>query len=302
LIAVFGSGFGLYGHLPAIAELGRDVHVPARYRSAFDERAELAAYRSAVRFVDDEAGLLSDADLAVLARRPADNEAIARQAIQGQRSVQLVIEKPPAPNPQAALLLDKALRTAGVRYSTPYLLSYCDWACDCQRRVASGEVREITLHWQFNSPGGRESWKAMPVEGGGLLSYYFIHVIALADFLLGDYRVVECRAAQEGSGRNIGLVAVNESIRFAGTFCTSPADSVFSIALNGVPAATAPTPFGAIPRRGDRDPRIDVLKRFYTTEVFGESANRGAEDRGGRTLRVWAELAAHLRLESEPIL
>jgi predicted dehydrogenase len=299
LIAVFGSGFGLYGHVPALVELGRDVCVSVRYRSAFDERAELTAYRSAVHFVDDDASLLSKADLAVLVRRPADNDALARQAMLIRCPPQLVIEKPPAPTPQAALLLDSALRAAGVRRSTPYLLAHCEWARDCQRRVTSGRVGEITLDWHFNSQYTSGSWKAAPEEGGGPLSYYFIHVIALAEFFLGDHHVVECWATEEGSDRKIGMVAVNRSIRFTATFCAST-DSVFSIALNGVVAMTAATPFGAIPRRGDRDPRIDTLKRFYTTEVFisSKAAHQRAEDRGRRVLEVWAELAERLRREN----
>jgi predicted dehydrogenase len=293
LIAVFGSGFGLYGHLPAVVELGRDVCVPARYRQAFDGRAELMAYRSAIHFVDDEAALLSNADLAVLARRPADNEALAHRAI--PRAIQLVIEKPPAPTPQAALSLDSALSAAGVRHSTPYLFAYCDWARDCQRMVISGDATEITLDWRFNSPGSRESWKATPQDGGGPLSYYFIHVIALAQFFLGDYHVVDCRVAEDGSERKISMAAVNGPVRFAGTFCIGSSDSVFSVALNGVSATTAATPFGMVPRRGDRDPRIDALKRFYTAEVFSNATGRDAG--GRRILRVWAEIAEQLRRE-----
>jgi predicted dehydrogenase len=298
LIAVFGSGFGLYGHLPAVAELGRDVYVPARYRSVFNEREELTVYRSAVHFVDDEATLLSKADLAVLARRPADNDALAHQAILIRRPLQLVIEKPPAPTPQAAISLDRALRTAGVRHATPYLLVHCDWARDCKRGVISGQVGEITLDWHFDSPKRSESWKAAPEEGGGPLNYYFIHVIALAEYLLGDYLVVECRASEEGSDRKISLVVVNGSIRFTATFCASSTVSRFSIARNGVVAMMADTPFGAIPRRGDRDPRIDPLKRFYTTEVFGKAAHQRVEERGGRTLKAWAELAEYLCREN----
>lgn len=302
MIAVFGSGFGLYGHLPAVVELGRDVCVPTRYRWAFDARAELATYRPAVHFVDDEGTLLSKAGLAVLVRRPADNDILARQAMLIPRPPQLVIEKPLAPTPQAALSLDSALREGGMRHATPYLLVHCDWACDCKRKISSGQAGEITLDWRMNSPIGSESWKSNPEAGGGLLSYYFIHVIALADFLLSDYRVVECWADQEGVDRKIGMVAVNGSIRFTAEFRASPVESKFSAAVNGVAAITASTPFGDIPRQGERDPRIDVLKRFYTSEVFSEGADPVAAERARRTLKSWAELAGRLRHENGCVL
>src|SRR5580704_17552067 len=107
MIAIYGSGFGLYGHLPALAELGHDVVVPARYRPAFDGRTELQPYRSAVHFADNESGMLPMAELAVLARRPEDNDALARQAalIPNLPRLKLAIEKPPGATPKAALAL-----------------------------------------------------------------------------------------------------------------------------------------------------------------------------------------------------
>jgi predicted dehydrogenase len=298
VIAIFGHGFGLYGHLPALAELGHDIYLPLRYRPAFDERAELETYRSTVHFIDDEATLLSKAKLAVLVRRPADNEAIARQAATTSLPPQLVIEKPLATTPQAALALDSALREAHVRYATPYLFAYCDWARNCENRIRAGQGVEITLDWYFNSPKTTESWKAKPEDGGGPLNYYFIHVIALAGFFLGDYRLVECWANSEGRGRKIRMTAVSGAPRFAATFCTGTVDSNFSVAIDGVIAYNAETPFGDVPRRGDRDPRINVLKRFYASEVFCEDADPVAAERGRQTLKCWAEVVGRLRHEN----
>lgn len=294
MIAVFGSGFGLYGHLPALAELGHDISVPLRYRFAFDERAELEPYRSVVHFVDNEAILLSKANLAVLARRPADNEAMARQVALFRQPPQLVIEKPPAPTPQAALELQGALEKAQVRYATPYLLEYCDWARDCKNKIATGQGVEITLTWYFNSPKANKSWKAKPEYGGGPLNYYFIHLIALAGFLLGDYCLVECWTAAEGGNRKIGMVATNGPLRFTAAFCTGPADSLFSLTIDGAVVIASATPFGSVPRLGEHDPRINVLKRFYTAEVFCEDAESAAVERRHQTLRSWAELIRRL--------
>jgi hypothetical protein len=160
--------------------------------------------------------------------------------------------------------------------------------------VTLGQVGEITLEWRYRCHTSG-SWKAAPEEGGGLLSYYFIHVIALAEYFLTGYHVVECCAIEEASGHKIGMVVANGSIRFTATFCASPADSMFSLAINGVVAITAATPFGAVPERGERDCRIDALKRFYTTEVFSDAVEQGGAGRGGRILQAWADLAARLR-------
>ena len=194
--------------------MGRDVFLPSRYRPALEERPELAPYRSAVQFIDDEGTLLTTSELAVLARRPTDNEALARRMIARGCPSQLVIEKPIAPTPSGALSLERDLKTAGVRYATPYLFAYCDWARDCQSEVAAGRVAEVKLDWHFRSKQPPDSWKSTSREGGGVLSYYFIHVIALGEFLLGDYRVLECQYLHEGQGHGLRMVAASGAVRF----------------------------------------------------------------------------------------
>ena len=297
MIAVFGSGFGIYGHLPALVESGHPVCIPSRYRPVVEERTELAAYRSEVRFIDDEETLLSTSELAVLARRPADNAALARRVIAKRFPLRVVIEKPLAPTPSDALSLERELRTARMRYATPYLLQYCDWARNCRLEVAAGRAVEIELNWHFSSKQPQDSWKSISQEGGGALSYYFIHVIALGEFLLGDYQVVECLSVNGEPGSGLKMVAVNGSVRFSATFCTGPGASMFALNLNGIPAFTADTPFGANPRRGFRDPRIESLKRFYTDEVFTLAAQQPDESRNSRTLTVWADLAKRMNSE-----
>lgn len=290
MITVLGSGFGLYGHLPALVELGRKVCVPARYRSAFDERAELKQYRSGVYFANDESALLSTSRLLILARRPVDNEFLARQAALIRIPPQLVIEKPPGASPRAALDLEDALTRVGIRHTTPYLFAHCDWARECRMLLAGGRGRDIELNWYFNSDRTTQSWKSTLEQGGGLLNYYFIQLIALADFLLGRHRVNEWRGPQ-GDSCKVVMAALTRPGRFTASFGVGPSESAFSVTLDGLPVATLHTPFGAVPKRGERDPRIDVLKLFYTSEVFSDADDPAAAERRLRILGSWALLA-----------
>ncbi len=274
-------------------ELGKEVAVPARYRSSFAERPELQAYRSAVRFVEDEMAFLPEADLAVLARRPADNIALAVKTLQHQRVLPLVIEKPPGPTPEDGLALDDSLLTAGVRHATPYLLEYCNWARDCRKQLISGQAQEISLDWRFGKTD--ESWKTSPREGGGVLNYYFIHLIALSEFWLGAHRLVEFQAEDTKLGQKISMLATSGSIRFNAAFTLAPDYPSFSVTLDGVTATAESTPFGAIPRRGVRDPRIDVLKVFYAIEVFSDAPQHDTVRRQRRTLEAWAKLTKRQR-------
>ena len=48
MFAIRGSGFGLYGYLPALVGCGRRVVLPERYRARFAERPELAPFANEV--------------------------------------------------------------------------------------------------------------------------------------------------------------------------------------------------------------------------------------------------------------
>ena len=57
MFAILGSGFGLYGYLPALVEgCEQPVVLPERYRARFDERSELARFAINVQWEDDESG------------------------------------------------------------------------------------------------------------------------------------------------------------------------------------------------------------------------------------------------------
>lgn len=284
MISILGSGFGLYGHLPALVELGYDVSIPARYRAQFEGRPELAGHASGVRFVEDEDSLLRDAAAAVLARRPADNAALAYRAIQERGPRRLVIEKPPAPTPAAARALMSALTEADIHHVVPYLLLHCDWAGEMRRSFLTGAAREAHLEWLFHSPTVTSgSWKASHDAGGGTLNYYFIHVLALAVYLLGEDLVVEdCWRLEAG----IGMRATHGPNSFTASFRTDPSGSSCQAGLDGATVLCAETPFGATPRRGVRDPRIETLKRFYVETVFGPESVLDAQQ-NARVIDLW---------------
>jgi predicted dehydrogenase len=172
------------------------------------------------------------------------------------------------------------------------LLLHCEWAREAHRALQIGQASDVRLDWRFHSPTVTAgSWKASGDDGGGLLNYYFIHVIALAVFLLGDdLEVQECWRRSTDAGAEIGMRAANAGHRFAASFCIDPAESLCTVSLDGLQIVSAETPFGPTPRRGERDPRINTLKQFYVTSVFSplEGSNRSQE---ARIVDLWADMS-----------
>lgn len=293
MIGVLGSGFGLYGHIPALVELGHPIKTLARYRAKLASRPELAALRSKLNFVETEADVLADADAVVLARRPEDN---LRQALSikdfSPRPI-LVMEKPLASTPHEARLFLQEF--AGTRLLTPFLLRWCSWAPALQAAVGSG-ARQTTIKWGYSPAGTSSHWKTDVMAGGGPLGFYFIHLIAFVTYLFSRF-TVERFTVEACDLRTTLKLEVKSGGQIASfSFEAGGARTFFLASADDQIVSSAQTPFGPTPQAGMRDPRIDALKRFYAEEVFGP-ATPSEQD---RIVGLWAELRR--RADSFPAL
>lgn len=298
MIAVFGAGFGLYGHLPALAELDREVGVLHRYRDLIAARSELKSHLPRVRFFKSEEQLIGSSSAAVLARRPGDNERLAYLIATSANRQPLVLEKPACPDVGRSRILFDLLRSRGIPFAIPYLFAYCDWTSEARDAILRADSPSIVLDWSFPAaPGQGDTWKSQEFQAGGLIGYYYIHVLALVVHLLGpDASIVSARSQVAGGRGTIVAEARGGSASFHGRFSNEPGEARFTLTVDGRTVCDLPTPFGPMPQRGQRDPRIDALKRFYTaTLADGPALYHG--DRDDAVLTLWAELTELVDLD-----
>lgn len=182
-IAILGSGFGLYGYLPALVKhCGQRVVIPERYRAKFMARNELADCARQVRWVADEQAALTCASGAVLALCPAQQTRWLGECIQQAQLEFLILEKPLATDPGTALTWLNRLRDSGKTIRIAYLFRYLAWAQMLQKRLLHVELEKLTIQWQFMAHHFRndlQNWKRDHRQGGGALRFYGIHLIAL---------------------------------------------------------------------------------------------------------------------------
>lgn len=182
MIAVIGSGFGLYGYLPALAlGCGVDVGLPERYRSRLAGRTELAPCRHRVRWFADELAAVAASDGALLAVRPADQPVWAARCLAFPAVRTLLLEKPMAATPaQSGALLD-ALADSGKAFRVNYSFAHLAWR---DRLASAVQVSErVQIRWRFAAHHfrtGADTWKRRHSQGGGVLRFYGIHLVALA--------------------------------------------------------------------------------------------------------------------------
>lgn len=258
MIFVAGAGFGLYGHLAALVRDGRQVAAPRRYKVLAEARGELASLVPNVLWVDDELAAMRDAQWICLARRPEDNFALAQRLVKERIGGPMILEKPIAATASKASNLEKAFLSRGRVWAVPYLFLYADWyEILANAAERGGQIEVLWTHYQAPN---LVSWKTDENAGGGLVAFYFIHCIALAEALLPncDQRFsVDCTIPEQ----NVKLLAGGDKALMLRL--TLGIEASFEIRVDGKILWHAQSPFGPAPVRGVPDPRIPLLQRFY---------------------------------------
>jgi hypothetical protein len=188
MFAIFGSGFGLYGYMPALLRVGetQQVILPARYREAFARRKDIRAFTQAVRWASDEREALRIATGVVLAKRPIDNLFWLGEALAHDNIEKVIIEKPVAPDPLHATTVTRCAQHSGKSVRVGYVFRFTDWGRwllnRSAERAAGRPAGALDLRWSFMAhhyTHDTHNWKRSHASGGGVVRFYGIHLIAL---------------------------------------------------------------------------------------------------------------------------
>jgi predicted dehydrogenase len=180
-VAILGSGFGLYGYLPALLAQRCRVLLPERYRAIVEGRAELSGLAAEISWVADEKEAIDLADGLVIARRPADQADMLAEILHRPRLKRLLLEKPLAPNPATAAKLQDQIEASGKIVRMGYTFDFTDWGQNLIVRAgaSNGDMR---IRWMFRAhhyAANRPTWKRFDAQGGGALRFYGIQLISL---------------------------------------------------------------------------------------------------------------------------
>lgn len=273
MFTVLGSGFGIYGYLPALIEAGYGVALPDRYRPALGDRPELSPYIDEVLWCGDVETALGRSSGAVVALRPQDQARWIPRLTQMPGISRLILEKPVAPTPESAGSLLAAVEKSGKQYRVGYTFRFTPWA-DKLKSALAEPAESVAVDWTFlahHYRAGIENWKRFNSTGGGAVRFYGIHAIALLSELGYD----------DVSTSTISGPSADEAQRWRATFtgpglaaCELRIDSRettatfrVSVCKNGQAPATLVNqsgPFGSVdPDAVDgQDARVGVLRRL----------------------------------------
>jgi predicted dehydrogenase len=217
-VAVAGSGFGLYGILPAFQQIPDCAAVGIFGESS--DRLLNYCRQTAVPFFSDWRAMLEQTrpDAIAVAVIPRYQHDIIAHAL--ERGISVFAEKPLAVDlAQAKALLEQA-RAKKVAHMMDFLFPEIpEWrrAKELLEQGAIGRPLELSLIWAFMSHDIKnriQGWKTRPEEGGGALSFYFSHVFYNLEFFLGKIQSLQCSLMRAPDAPGTGETTLSLKLTF----------------------------------------------------------------------------------------
>jgi len=184
MFAILGSGFGLYGYMPALIEgCGQQVALPERYRSQFLQRPQLARFWGKIQWMADENAALDVSEGIVLALTPATQEEWLPRCLAHPGVKHLFLEKPLGHSPEIAIKLLDTLLCSKKSFRIGYSFRHTLWGKRLLEILTSKHAScSFSIRWTLMAhhfQNDLKNWKRSHSTGGGVVRFYGIQVIAL---------------------------------------------------------------------------------------------------------------------------
>jgi predicted dehydrogenase len=185
-IGILGSGFGLYGYLPAIIEAGgTKIFLPNRYKKRFSARTELEKYAGYIQWVFEDRALFESIDSIVIALPPSYQPDLLKKLLSFENIKYLLLEKPLAISPDKSSQLLDELVHSNKTFRIGYNFRFTSWVTAISEHLKNSTNttnNRLNISWNFIAPHYLNNvlvWKRFHSLGGGVLCFYGIHLIAL---------------------------------------------------------------------------------------------------------------------------
>jgi len=256
-VGILGGGFGLYGYLPAFANLQYDIYTLSKYENYINKRPDLDRYIENINFLNEEKELINKVDYINVARNP---ESQYQFLIHNKpySFKHLYLEKPIAHQGAAYSECIENFKIEKTSFSVFYSLTYMDWYNNIIKEMMKGVNQKIEIVWKIKQKSS--SWKQDITKGGGMLKFYGIHFIKMiidANLTLKNATMSESKLEINLESKNFNLL--NISIE-------SSNKNLFAIYKNEEIQINSTNPFLKEIIPGLPDPRIEILEKYIQSD------------------------------------
>jgi hypothetical protein len=265
-LLVLGGGFGLYGYLPAALQASWDVSILSRYRNLLLGRVELPSLLDRVMLIEESNLDVNSFEAVVIARSPSHQFEFIHEnsSFKGH----YFLEKPLGPSPALTFELLNILESRKSTFSVAYLFRFQEWYKEI---LAKKELRnKISIKWRI-APLQSSSWKNDENLGGGLLSYYGVHLLSLIVELQCDINDLDIEFVP-----NMLTIRSKSFLRFLEIDISITEIADFQVNIKGEHGEynwCGLSPFGLSPTSGIPDPRIPALTEYLSNPLSRHDRN-----------------------------
>ena len=174
---IIGSGFGIYGYLPAIYKNSGKIFLNIKYKKKIEKRIELTRYLKRVTWYFDIKDINNKIDYVIIAQNPKKQFLIVKKILRFLKPKHLFLEKPICHTPNKSLNFVEFLHKNKIKFSVGYLFAYLNWYRYIKKNLTYNQKFEIT--WRIKLNKKNNLWKSNHKEGGGLVRFYSIHLFRL---------------------------------------------------------------------------------------------------------------------------
>ena len=218
-LAVVGSGFGLYGLLPAFQQIPECVITGICGKNS-ERMIDYCRKTSVPKIFQDWRELIEESkpDAVAVAVIPRYQYEIIMYAL--QRGISVFAEKPLAINIEQAEQLLMCVRKNGLPNMVDFIFPEIPEWKSCAKLLkenAIGKVIQVTINWSFLSydiKNQLNTWKSNPQEGGGAMAFYFSHIFYNLEFFLGKIQTLHCNLNYSPTSLGKGETVVSMVVRW----------------------------------------------------------------------------------------
>ncbi len=185
MTGILGSGFGLYGYSPAVLLLEGEIALLERAKPKFLNRKELLQYSSRIKWFSNLEYFLKSVQTVIISVPPNEQVEILEYCLHYKNIKKLILEKPIAPDPKTSIKILMRLINANMDFRIGYSFLYTNWYELMKKKIEGNRTNGnivLNIKWHFEAHHYKENlqnWKRSRSEGGGVLRYYGIHIIAI---------------------------------------------------------------------------------------------------------------------------
>lgn len=218
-VGIIGSGFGLYGLLPAFRTI-KGCKVVSICGKKTDRLLAYCGQIGLKKMYTDWQQMLDkeDLDVVALAVTPAAQYVIAKAAI--QKNIDVWAEKPLAPTYKQAVELYNLAKKHKVINTVDFIFpEIAEWQMVKKMidQQVYGKLKHVSVDWDFLSYDIKNkisSWKTNLEEGGGALAFYFSHTLYYLEYFAGEIVAGSNLLSFSKESKNGGEVGVDLLLNF----------------------------------------------------------------------------------------